>query len=96
MKRFEVIFAKREQKGVENHYANGFLRMGFRGIENHYKPCGKLMMPGSFWRNGSQNSQKTISIFTVPRWHFALLQNTKKPLVKHCFATAGNHIQNTL
>ena len=46
MKRFEVIFAKREQKGVENHYENGFLRMGFRGIENPYKTCGKLMILG--------------------------------------------------
>ena len=49
MKPFEIIFAKRAKRGVENHYENGFLRMGFRGIENPYKTCGKLMILVYIW-----------------------------------------------
>ena len=44
MKRYENISAKIVQKRVGNHYENGFLRMGFHGIENPYKTCGKLMI----------------------------------------------------
>ena len=54
MKSFDVLFAKSDKKGAQNHYENSFFRMEFREVENPLFGWGNE----GFWNPKNENANK--------------------------------------